>query len=116
MSLIGDRDSAVQGGPCVCCGEYGASDDHHRILGNTADNRLSNLLRLRHACHMRWHQREPRRARDLGYIVSRHGPREATLTRPVWYQQPALARVGWYTIDDSGGLDGPLDLPPPEES
>jgi len=111
MSLVADRDAP--GGMCVCCGERGASDDHHRILGNTADDRLSNLLRLRHACHMRWHQREVRRARELGYIVSRHGPREATLEVPVWYDQPQAARVGWYRLDDAGQVEGPLDQPPP---
>ena len=108
MSAVTDRD----GGRCVACGQPAPQvrlAEHHRILGRRADNRPSNTLTLcgtgnvPPGCHGTAHQ-HPRRARSRGYIVSRHGPAAATLTIPVWYNQPALARVGWFLLDDDYNL------------
>ncbi len=129
-------DAAIEhrdGGMCVAdgvrLGPWIASSAHHRILGNTDDNRPSNRIALCGSgvsgCHgIRIHgpsqRSDPaagrRWAEAMGYRISRHVPdRAMTLTIPVWYQQPAIGRVGWYYLDDDGGLQGPLDLPHPGE-
>jgi hypothetical protein len=97
---------------------------HHRILGNRADNRLSNRLlfcgtgNVPPGCHGLTHQ-FARLARDLGYIVTRHGTRAATLSVPVLYWQPALgplpARIGWFLPDDDGRLSPVTGLTVPPE-
>lgn len=107
---------------CVACGRQASGRVHHRILGKRDDNRLSNRLCLcgwgnvPPGCHGIAHQHS-RRARDLGYIVTRHGPRDATLTVPVFYYQPGRGnipgRIGWYVLDDDGKAT-PVDLPVPE--
>lgn len=123
---------ARDGGRCVAdgvqFGSWQAYSAHHRILGDRADNRPSNMIMLcgtgATGCHgLRVHghahrddeARGRRWAERLGYRVSRHADRETTLTIPVWYDQPGL-RVGWYYLDDDGGLSGPLDLPRPVEA
>lgn len=106
--LIHDRD----GGRCVRDGavlspQPGSYSEHHRILGNRADNRPSNKLSLcgsgTTGCHG-WVHAHPREAREKGWIVTRHGPRDATRTVPVWYSQPGL-RTGWYLLGDDGSLE-----------
>ncbi len=89
---------------CVACGvlvTHTAHSSHHRILGNRADNRASNKLTL---CgsgttldHGKTHH-ERRWARDNGYIVTRHGPPEATTRIPVYYNQPG--RRGLFLLGD----------------
>jgi hypothetical protein len=110
VSLAGDRD----GGQCVSCGALPGRPlpvaEHHRILGNTDDERASNKLTLcgtgnvPPGCHGEAHSHRKVFGDPRGYIVSRHGPREATLDVPVWYDQIALGRVGWFLLDDAGGL------------
>ncbi len=85
---------------CVRCGAEG-SQVHHRILGKRKDNRASNLILLCGACHVIVHEHS-RESRGNGWIVTRHGPRDATVSVPVFYAQPG--RNGWYTIDDQFGL------------
>jgi hypothetical protein len=117
-----DADLILRDRRCVSCGAAQCRR-HHRILGNTSDNRLSNRLALcgwgnvPPGCHGGAHQ-AGRLARTLGYIVTRHGPRTATLDVPVFYYQPAAGtlpgRIGWFTLDDAGEL-APVDLPMPDE-
>jgi hypothetical protein len=103
-------------------------DEHHRILGNTADERPSVKLLLcgrgnhptgpdgQRWCHGSAHTWRKAFGDPRGYIVSRHAdPAVVTLTAAVWYQQPSLGRVGWYALDDDGGLRGPLPLPAPPD-
>jgi len=119
MNHITDRDGAQ----CVCCGTPLAGQRysvHHRIYGNRGDNRPSNLVTLLGTGttlhHMQAHRRKSTWAIPNGYAVSRHAAREATLVVPVWYYQPALGRVGWFLLDDDGGLtayQGPELAPAP---
>lgn len=111
------------GNRCVACDTVmGPWSVHHRQLGNRDNNALSNLILLcgtgTTGCHgVRVHgsssttdlARGRRWASDLGYIVTRHGPRDSALHRPLWYNQPSLHRVGWYVLDDEGGIFPALD-------
>jgi hypothetical protein len=116
---------------CVGCDADPARrscEEHHRRPGDTSDNRPSAKVlvcgfgnNLRDAdgrwwCHGRAHQRREAFGDPRGLIVSRHGTAGTTLLRPVFYYQPSLARVGWYLLDDDGGLTGPLDQPWPDLS
>lgn len=120
MSAVSDRDLR-----CVACDQpAGPFNEHHRRKGDRGDNRPSAKLLLCGSgtvlCHGKTEQvgatatnAGPRWARDRGYLVSRHLPRAATLDVLVWYNQPSLARVGWFQLDDDGGLNGPVGQPPP---
>lgn len=97
---------------CVRCGDQLAPwmefSIHHRILGNRKDNRPSNLILLCGSgttkCHL-WVHQHGRDSRAAGWIVSRHGPREATLDIPVLYACPPNGRTpGEWLIDDGYGL------------
>lgn len=120
-----DTQLATRDRRCVGCGTpVPPFAVHHRILGNRADNRLSNRLLLcgtgnvPPGCHGLAH-RHARLARDLGYIVSRHRKRTDTLVEPVLYWQPAIgrfpARTGWFVLDDHGGLEPCPHLTVPPE-
>lgn len=94
-------------GRCVRCGRHleGIQASlHHRILGNRTDNRPSNLIWLcgsgTTGCHL-WVHANGTASRDAGWIVSRHGPRENTLTVAVRYAVPDLARL----LDDAGDAE-----------
>jgi len=105
---------------CVCCDRplFAQADmrrlvpehlanQHHRVLGNTKDNRLGNKILLygsgTQGCHGRWHNHDRTEAERLGYII-RHGQFSATpMVVPVWYQQPSMGRIGWHLITDAGG-------------
>lgn len=95
--------------------------EHHRILGDTSDERPSNKLLLcgtgnvPPGCHGEAHYWRQAFGRPRGYIVTRLARADVTLHQPVWYSQPSLARVGWYCLTDDGELHGPLDLPAPPE-
>jgi len=84
--------------------------DHHRILGDTTDNRPSNKIALcgtgnvPPGCHGQVHSRRKAFGDPLGYIVTRHQDREVTLRVPVYFSQPDLGRTGWYLLDDDWGL------------
>ena len=114
-----DADILRRDGGCVACGKLAGCRVHHRILGNRDDDRASNRIvmcgwgNVPPGHHGAAHQRG-RLARDYGYIVTRHGPRTATLTVPVFYHQPAAGivpgRIGWFVLDDDGRLT-PVDLP-----
>ncbi len=86
---------------CVRCGKFCNYDYsiHHRILGNRKDRRASNLITLcgsgTTGCHA-WVHSHSEVARSMGWIVSRHGRRDSTTSRPVWYGQ----RNAWYLLDD----------------
>ena len=119
------KDAAHRDLNCCCCDRriYSPEDmrllvpdtlvsQHHRVLGNRADNRLSNKILLygsgTRECHARWHGPQRREGERLGYIV-RHGI-YSTLAVPVWYWQPSLGRVGWFLLTDTGNFDH-LDAP-----
>jgi hypothetical protein len=107
---------------CVCCDEIVLREDgsrlvpvrqysqHHRVGGpGRKDNRASNGLLLAGTgsggCHWAWHFHDRAEAERLGYIVRRaFADRFPLPAVPAWYDQPSLARVGWYLLDDSGGL------------
>lgn len=104
MSVVTDRD----GGRCVRDDNpAGPFSEHHRILGNRSDNRPSNKVLLcgtgTTGCHGAVHHDRKANAWG-GYIVSRHADPEVTLLVPVYYDQPSLGRVGYYLLDDDGGL------------
>ena len=110
MSEVTGRD----GGCCVACGRPPWDPlpiaGHHRILGNTDDNRPSNKLDLcgtgnaPPGCHGEAHSRRKQFGDPNGYIVTRHGPRDITLQIPVFYYQPRFGRVGWFLLDDDLNL------------
>lgn len=105
---------------CVCCGLHLYAPDgsralvdliseHHRILGNRKDNRLSNKILLQGSgsvgCHWRWHNPERLEAERRGYIIRGGYSRpHLSLEVPIWYAQPSLGRAGWYLADDDGDL------------
>jgi hypothetical protein len=117
---------------CVACGfrldagnEQGSL--HHRIHGNRSDNRPSNKLVLHGTgitgCHDRARitgnasaERQVGEAERRGLVITRHAPVSFTLSTPVFYDQPHLARVGWYLLDDEAGLHGPLDADDTEDA
>ena len=99
---------------CVACGAPNGHPlpvaDHHRILGDTTDNRPSNKIALcgtgnvPPGCHGQAHSRRKAFGDPLGYIVTRHQDREVTLRVPVYFSQPDLGRTGWDLLDDDWGL------------
>lgn len=115
-----DRDMS-----CVACGKStGPFNLNHRIKGRRSDRRTSNLILMcgsgTTGCHGKTEQASatgndsgPAWAKARGYLVNSHLPPGATLDVLVWYNQPSLARVGWYQLDDDGGVSGPVGLPPP---
>jgi len=99
---IFDRD----GNRCVRCGGR-PNTTQHRIHGNRADRRPSNLLSMcmgpgTKDCHS-WAESHRRDARTMGWEVSRHGRRDATLRVSAWMEWGPYGR-GWYRLDDAGGL------------
>lgn len=112
-------------GHCVACDHHGQTGlplaEHHRILGNRDDDRPSNKLSLcgtgnvPPGCHGETHSHRKTFGNRNGYIVTRHGPRTATLEVPVYFNQPSLGRVGWYLLDDHWGLTR-CDPQPGEET
>jgi hypothetical protein len=106
---------------CACCDKrlYNPADmrllvpdtlvsQHHRVLGNRSDRRLSVLILLygsgTRECHAMWHGKQRAEAERRGYII-RHGIWSPTPAQvPVWYWQPSLGRVGWHLIDDAGNF------------
>jgi hypothetical protein len=110
MSEAADRD----GNRCVGCGKPAGHPlplaEHHRILGDRTDNRLSNKITLcgtgnvPPGCHGMAHSQRKHFGGLRGYIISRHGKPGSTLEQPVYYDQPMLGRVGWYLLDDEGGM------------
>jgi len=120
-----DPDLARRDVRCVACGTVVPPfADHHRILGNRADGRLSNRLLLcgtgnvPPGCHGLAHKHSRLAREQYGYIVSRHRDRADTLIQPVLYWQPALgrypARFGWFLLDDTGHLEPVPHIPLPE--
>jgi hypothetical protein len=110
VAAVIDTQLATRDRRCVGCGTpVPPFAVHHRILGNRADNRLSNRLLLcgtgnvPPGCHGLAH-RHARLARDLGYIVSRHRKRTDTLVEPVLF-----------VLDDHGGLEPCPHLTVPPE-
>jgi hypothetical protein len=115
VSAVSERDLG-----CVACGNMrGPFNEHHRVKGRRSDRRTSNLILLcgsgSQGCHGRTEQAGatgpdsgPAWAKAHGYLVNSHFPPESTLDVLVWYQQPSLGRVGWYQLDDDGGLFGPV--------
>ena len=79
---------------------------HHRVAGNRADMRLSNLLTLCgdgvRGCHG-WITGHPEEAYDEGWAV-RHAKRWETASIPVLYGQRQVRRAGKFVLDDAGGL------------
>lgn len=117
MSVVTDRD----GNRCVRCGKphtAGPFSEHHRIHGNRSDNRPSNKLLLCGTgitgCHGEVASDRKRNAWG-GYVVSRHVDPAMTLQVPVYYYQPALGRVGYYLLDDDGGLTAWAEAGPSPE-
>lgn len=122
-----DEDITTRDKRCVACGELaGPMVDHHRRLGDRADDRLSGKIRLcgfgnmPPGCHGLVHQ-HGRLAREVyGYIVSKHFRPEVMAEIPVWYNQPARgplrARFGWFLLTDTGLLVPRPGLSRPDRS
>lgn len=95
------------GWQCFRCGLYcqtGPHSVHHRVLGNRADNRFSNLILLCGSgtlgCHA-WVHHNPREAMAHGYIVTKFG------STPTWEVPVTHFRLGRVLLDDEGGQPCP---------
>jgi len=99
---------------CVSCGKFIHEQSirgvdfsiHHRVLGNTADRRWSNLILLcgsgTTGCHGWAHCEDRAGAEELGYIV-RHG--FSTLERPVFMRQRQVGRFGKFLLTDDANVE-----------
>ena len=98
---------------CVACGRrldssVEQASVNHRIQGNRKDRRPSNGVLMCGTgitgCHGSAGGTGRAEGGRLGYMVSRHCPREWTTRIPVFYNQPNMGRRGWCLLDDAGGV------------